>query len=108
MWTMNKVTVVPVSESYGAVKWLFKGQLVIELCAQWNDVYPGLHAEFTRDGKSIAVMNADHEIVQELTDRFDDLTPNAQKHVLKMLKHAIDSDAAIDRDEVTFKVEVQK
>lgn len=106
MWTMNKVAVVPVSESYGAVKWLFNGRLMIELCAHWNDWFPGLHAKLTRNGTSVAVMNANHEIVQELSDTFYGLTPNAQKHVLKMLKQAIDSDASVDRDEVTFTVEV--
>lgn len=104
----NKVTVVPVSGTYGTVKWLFVKSLKIELLANWNDCFTGTHAELVRDGETIAVMNAEHRIEEELAPIFTELTPNAQKHVCKMLMHAIDSDAAIDSDEVTFNVEVQK
>ena len=105
---MNKVTVMPVSGTPGTVKWLYAQPLKINLMANWNDWFQGTHAKLVRNGETLAVMNKNHCIEEELAPAFTVLTPNAQKHVCKMLMHAIDSDAAIDRDEVTFKVEVQQ
>ena len=100
----NKIEVKPVQGSYGTVKWLFAEKLTIRLMACWNEFSPEPHAELSRNGASIAVGFYDDSfhMSDELSSEYHMLTPNAQSHVRQALKRALESEDAVDSDEVCF------